>query len=228
MKKFSYYLLNPQQICDKIYEENHEQVISGEVKGIKFAVFPHVYPSHKFRSTAVSLHAIKQSMKNKIVCDMGCGPGIVGLFALNLGAKFVVQADINPYAVENAKENNLLNDYNTSKIVTFESDAFDNIPEQFVFDVIVFNMPYHTDEVKIDDPLKYAFYDPKFDSIKKVLKQAKDFSHPGTEIFVAFSNKGDTAGLEAIFNLSGYQWELATITNTDQEYDNRMYRLIIN
>ena len=98
---------------------------------------------------------------------MGCGPGIVGLFAIHHGAKTVVQADINPHAVENAKENNILHGYDHSLVKTFHSNCFDNIPKE-VFDLIVFNMPYHSNRVKIDDPLKYAFYDPGFHSIKKL------------------------------------------------------------
>ncbi len=155
---------------------------------------------------------------------MGCGPGIVGLFALHNGADQVVQADINPCAVENARENNTLHGMNEDKIKTYQSNCFDNVPKE-VFDVIVFNMPYHCDKIKIDDPLKYAFYDPAFVSIKKFLKQAREYSNKETQIFIAFSNKGETELLENIFKQNGYTWELWKITNTDQEYDNRIYRL---
>ena len=58
------------------------------------------------------------------------------------------------------------------QIKTYQSNCFDNVPKD-TFDVIVFNMPYHCDKIEIDDPLKYAFYDPAFVSIKKFLKQAQ-------------------------------------------------------
>jgi release factor glutamine methyltransferase len=140
------------------------------------------------------------------------------------GAARVIQADINPSAVENAKENNILQKFGENQIKTYQSDCFDNVPKD-VFDIIVFNMPYHCDKIKIDDPLKYAFYDPAFVSIKKFLKQAREYSHNKTQIFIAFSNKGETELLERIFEENNYDWKLWKITNTDQEYDNRIYLL---
>jgi hypothetical protein len=57
-------------------------------------------------------------------------------------------------------------------------------------------MPFHNDDIEIKDPLQRAFYDPRFDSIKKFLDQSKKFTHEGTQIIIAFSNKGDTNSLE--------------------------------
>jgi methylase of polypeptide subunit release factors len=187
-------------------------------------IFPHVYPSHKFRTTGFVLKNLKDLIKDKVVCDMGCGPGIVGLYALRNGATQVVQADINPRAIENAKENNIFHGFGEDKIKTYQSDCFDSIPK-CKFDIIVFNMPYHCDKIEIDDPLKYAFYDPAFISINKFLSQAREYSHQKTQIFIAFSNKGDTSLLENVFEKNQYNWELWKITNTEQKYDNRIYLL---
>lgn len=218
-----YYKLAADEICGDI-NETSQQVIKADVEGVKLLVFPHVYPSHKFRTTSFVLKNLKDIIKGKKVCDMGCGPGIVGLFSLYNGASQVVQADINPSAIENAKENNILNGFKEDKIKTYLSDCFDNIPKT-AFDLIVFNMPFHCDSIKIDDPLKYAFYDPGFSSIKKFLLQAREYSHKNTQIFIAFSNKGDFELLEKIFKESHYDWKLWKITNTDQAYDNRIYLL---
>ena len=219
-----YYKLSPEEICIDVNGVIGEG-IQAEVEDIKFLVFPHVYPSHKFRTTAFVLKNLRPLLKGKKICDMGCGPGIVGLFSLKNGASQVVQADINPLAVENAKKNNELNKLNTDKITTYESDCFDNIPKT-VFDLIVFNMPYHSEEIKIDDPLKYAFYDPLFKSIQKFLQQAKKYSHEQTEVFIAFSNKGDVLSLETIFEQNSYRWELWKVINQREDYDNRIYRLV--
>ncbi len=218
-----YYQLSADEIYDDVNETSQE-VIKSEVDGINLVVFPHVYPSQKFRTTSFMLKNLRDLVKGKKVCDMGCGPGIVGLFSLQNGASQVVQADINPSAVENAQENNTLHGFGENEIKTYLSDCFDNIPKE-AFDIIVFNMPYHCDEIKIDDPLKYAFYDPAFVSIKKFLIQAREYSHKETQIFIAFSNKGETELLESIFEQNQYNWELWKVTNTDQEYDNRLYRL---
>jgi len=218
-----FYLISPQEITVAINKSNPAP-IKGHVEGIDFLVFPHVSPSHQFRSTGILLKSIKQLVEGKRVCDMGCGAGIVGLYALQHGAKTVVQIDINIHAVANARENNLLSEYTTNQVTTHHSNCFDDIPKQ-TFDVIVFNIPYHSDMVKIEDPLKYAFYDPGFRSTIKFLNQAKNFSHSGTEIIISFSNKGDVTTLEDIFTKTKYKWELWHIANTDQQYDNRIYRL---
>lgn len=218
-----YYKLAADEIYDDVNETN-QAGIKADVEGVSLVVFPHVYPSHKFRTTSFVLRSLKDLISGKKICDMGCGPGIVGLFSLLNGAIRVVQADINPSAVENAKENNILHGFGESQIQTHLSNCFDNIPHE-IFDVIVFNMPYHCDNIKIEDPLKYAFYDPSFISIKKFLCQAKGYSHQNTQVFIAFSNKGETNLLENIFEQNHYNWELWKITNTDQEYDNRIYRL---
>ncbi len=218
----SYYQLSADEIFEDV-KSSHEDKRHC-VEQVNFVVFSHVYPSHKFRTTGFILKNLKDLVSEKIVCDMGCGPGVVGLYALKNGAKKVVQADINPYAIENAKENNKINGFKKWQIRSYMSDCFENIPQQ-KFDIIVFNMPYHNDDIKIQDPLQRAFYDPNFDSIKKFLHQAEQYSNEGTKILIAFSNKGDIKGLEGIFDESAYKWELWKITNTDQEYDNRIYLL---
>lgn len=218
-----YYKLAANEICDDV-RGAHREVIPAQVEGIKLVIFPHVYPSHKFRTTGFVLRNLKDRVKGKTLCDMGCGPGIVGLYALTHGAERVVQGDINPCAVDNARENNILQGFGEDKIQTYQSNCFDNIPKQ-KFDLIVFNMPYHCDEVNIQDPLQYAFYDPAFTSIQKFLSQAREYAHDKTEIFIAFSNKGKIGVLENIFEQNDYRWNLWKITNTDQEFDNRIYLL---
>lgn len=220
--KSTYYKLP----ADEIYEElaHLESPYTVKIEGVDLSIHPHVYPSEKFRTTNFVLKALQKKFRDKTVCDMGCGPGIVGLYALKNGAKKVVQADINPFAIQNAIENRKINDFPEQKAMIYQSDCFNQVPPQ-IFDIIVFNMPFHSDEIEIKDPLERAFYDPGFQSIRKFLGQIPDYSNLSTEIFIAFSSKGDTPSLEAIFSDLGYKWELWKITNTKQDYDNRIYRL---
>jgi len=170
------------------------------------------------------LSSLEQKFKGKVVCDMGCGSGIVGLYALKMGAQKVIQADINPFAVQNALENGRINGYGEKEVIIYKSDCFDNVPPQ-IFDVIVFNTPFHNDELEIKDPLKRAFYDPGFRSIKKFLSQIPDYSNSDTEVIIAFSNKGDIYLLEHLFDLFRYDWKLWKTANQQEKYDNRLYLL---
>jgi methylase of polypeptide subunit release factors len=220
----TYYKLTPEKIFEDIIQSDESTKV--RIKGREFFVHPHVYPSDKFRTTNFLLDSIQPLLKDAVICDMGCGMGIIGLFALQQGAKRVVQADINPLAVENAKANIAFYHYPDRKIQVFESNCFDNVPKQ-VFDVIVFNVPFHNEPHDIEDPLEYAFHDPNFVSTKKFLHQSVDYCHQNTDILIAFSNKGDVHGLEEIFDGSDFKWELWRKTNTDQEHDNRIYRLCV-
>src|SRR5579864_5016928 len=98
-----YFKLDADKIVDDIAASQKEERIN--IKGIDLLVYPHVYPSDKFRTTNFVLENLQPLFKDKTVCDMGCGLGIVGQFALRHGARKVVQVDINPIAVENARAN---------------------------------------------------------------------------------------------------------------------------
>ncbi len=217
-----YYKLPPKQIFEDIVQSKRSEKI--RIKGREFFVYPHVYPSDKFRTTNFLLDSIQPLLRNATVCDMGCGMGIVGLFALEQRAKSVVQVDVNPIAVENAKANIALYHHSDKQIKIFESNCFDNVPKQ-TFDIVIFNIPFHSEPYEIKDPLEYAFHDPNFTSTKKFLRQVISYCHTKTDILIAFSNKGDIHGLEGIFDSNGFKWELWKTTNTHQEYDNRIYML---
>ncbi len=105
-------------------------------------------------------------VKNKTVLDMGTGTGIQAINASQRGAKKVVGIDINPYAIEIAKENAVLNKLKLNEdIFFFESDLFKNMDEIRdklninKFEVILFNAPYlpTSEEEKLEKYLNYAF-----------------------------------------------------------------------
>jgi methylase of polypeptide subunit release factors len=218
-----YFKLKPDNIYSDIIEDGDE-VRKVTVEGIDLLIFPHVYPSERFRTTKFLFESLKDVFRDKRICDMGCGPGIIGLYALEQGAEYVVQADINPIAVDNAKENNVLHGFSDDKVQAFVSDCFTNVPEQ-QFDIVVFNIPFHSEFLEIEDPLQYAFYDPNFQSVEKFLTQLPIYTHKQSKIFIAFSNKGNTLALEKLFGEKKYAWTLANQSNQSAKYDNRLYLL---
>lgn len=222
--KTEYYKLPPIAILHDISQLS-DQPRMVEIKGLKMVCCPHVYPSDKFRTTNFLLDSIHPFLKGSRVCDMGCGPGIVGLYAASQGAKKVVQVDINHFAVKNAEQNKEYHRIPDEKISIYLSNCFDSVPYQ-KFDTIIFNLPFHSDPIEINNPLQHAFFDPCFQAVKKFLDQALEFSlKRDTRIFLAFSNKGDTKALEKLFEDSAFNWKLWKTTNQDQEFDNRIYLL---
>jgi methylase of polypeptide subunit release factors len=219
--KSQYYKIDPRAIVKDIIKTGKEKLRS-VVQGLEFDTYPNVYPSARFRSTQFIFDNIITKVKDKVVCDMGCGSGVLGLFSLKNGAKKVVSADVNPFAFENAIENSRKSGYNESNHEVLLSDCFDGIPLQN-FDLIIFNIPFHSDNISIENPLEKAFFDPEFATVKKFLIQCKSYTSNETEIVIAFSNKGDTKALESIFDMLEFKWRLWKVKNTDSEYDNRLY-----
>jgi release factor glutamine methyltransferase len=74
------------------------------------------------------------------VLDMGTGCGILGILAAEK-ARWVVAADVNPYAVRCAKENALLNNVR-GKMAFAQGDLFTWLSQKATFDAILFNAPY--------------------------------------------------------------------------------------
>jgi ribosomal protein L11 methyltransferase len=48
-------------------------------------------------------------LDNCTVLDIGCGSGVLAIAAIKLGARSAIGVDIDPDALENARENALLN-----------------------------------------------------------------------------------------------------------------------
>jgi len=75
------------------------------------------------------------------VLDVGCGYGILGLYAARFGAASVDMADVNLLAVSSAQENIILN--NLPDAHAFPSDALSAIKDR-QYDLVVTNPPFHS------------------------------------------------------------------------------------
>jgi ribosomal protein L11 methyltransferase len=60
---------------------------------------------HHQTTQLMMTHALEIDMRGKSVLDMGCGTGILGILAADLGAKSVLAIDIESWCVENTQEN---------------------------------------------------------------------------------------------------------------------------
>ncbi|MFH1586758.1 MAG: HemK2/MTQ2 family protein methyltransferase [Candidatus Diapherotrites archaeon] len=112
----------------------------------EFSVFPTVYePAEDSFLLAESVEV----GENSSVLDLGCGTGIQGINSLLKGAGKVVFSDLNPGAVENAKEN--VGKISSLEKAEFkESDLFAEISGKF--DTIIFNPPYvHSERKELMD-----------------------------------------------------------------------------
>ena len=94
------------------------------------------------KGTLSMLSVVNFSQSDKVL-DLGCGYGIVGIYAAKLiGAQNVIMSDIDEKSIEFARKNAEINGVGDVKIVL--SDGFKNI-EDNDFTVILSNPPYHAD-----------------------------------------------------------------------------------
>ncbi|NJE25912.1 methyltransferase domain-containing protein [Thermococcus sp. MV5] len=115
-------------------------------EGLKIKLHPQVY------EPAEDTFLLARNLKVKegdIALDVGTGTGIIALLMARK-ASFVLGVDVNPIAIELAKENAKINGITN---VQFKlSNLFENVTEKF--DIITFNAPYLPGEA--EEPIDLA------------------------------------------------------------------------
>lgn len=122
-----------------------------------------------------------------VFADIGCGSGAIALALLkHFPEAKAVLVDVSPEALEIARENTAANGL-SSRAELILSDLFLNIPSGRMFDLIVSNPPYLTDEDMRQLQPEVAF-EPQtaliggadgLDFYRRIVPQAKKFLKPG-------------------------------------------------
>lgn len=110
-------------------EENFDHVITINPK-MSFGT------GHHATTSGVCRLMIEEDFRGKSVLDMGCGTGILAIFARMLGAQKAIGIDIDEWSYENARENVDRNGYSDIQILHGGADV---IPEE-TYDVIIANI----------------------------------------------------------------------------------------
>lgn len=87
-------------------------------------------------TTRLMMELMDSYVEGKVVVDLGCGSGVLGLFALQLGAKKVYGLDIDPNALEHTKENAKLNHLEDKIFVDF------SLSKEALPDILLLNMTW--------------------------------------------------------------------------------------
>ena len=88
-------------------------------------------------TTRLTLRALQElALYDRTVLDIGCGSGVLAIAAVKLGARSALGIDIDPDALENARENAGINDAGSR--VSFEEGDFQTMPG--AADVVMANL----------------------------------------------------------------------------------------
>ena len=118
-----------------------------------------------------------------VALDVGTGTGLIALLMARK-ASYVLGVDLNPIAVELARENALLNGI---KNVEFRlSDLFENVSGKF--DVITFNAPYLPGEP--EEPIDLALVGGKTgrEVLDRFIGEVQDYLKPGGTVQIVQSS----------------------------------------
>lgn len=166
-------------------------------------VHPDVFPPNLTISTKILLDFLSEKeLENKSFLELGCGSGIISLFAAKKGAK-VTATDINSTALEflseNAKKINL-------ELEIIESDLFQSLPNRN-FNCIVINPPYYPKQPKNTKEQAW-FCGENFEYFETLFPQLKNYLIPSNETFMILSEDCKLEKIKAIASKSDIAFTL--------------------
>lgn len=148
--------------------------------GLNVKLHPQVYEPAEDTFLLAENLAVKAG---DIALDVGTGTGLIALLMARK-AKFVLGVDINPIAVELARENARLNGIQN---IDFKvSDLFERVNGKF--DVITFNAPYLPGEP--EEPIDLALVGGKTgrEVLDRFIREVPDYLQPGGVVQIVQSS----------------------------------------
>jgi release factor glutamine methyltransferase len=162
-------------------------------KNISVWVEPTVFPPFMTISTKILLDFIKDLMlQNKTVLELGCGCGIISVYAAKKGA-VVTATDINKIALKSLEENT---NNNQVSIEILYSDLFENLQDKS-FDCIIINPPYYPRTPKLIKEQAW-FCGENFEYFQKLFLQLPNFITLENEIYMILSQDCELKKIKAI------------------------------
>jgi release factor glutamine methyltransferase len=146
-------------------------------------------------------------LRRKHVIDVGTGTGILAIAAARSGAETVLATDINPNAVLSVPENARANGVGR-RIMTVCMDLLSAFVAAPLFDVIIANVPKHTDEPR--DVADRGWHGgPGHCYITPIFDQAYERLKPNGRLYVMLSSHSDLDLLENAMKLAGFEYRVA-------------------
>jgi release factor glutamine methyltransferase len=199
------------------YREKEQYEV--RISDIPFVVHPRVFSPKYCADTAFFAENIPV-VKGNAVLEIGCGTGIISIFALFKGARSVVAVDINPLAIKNSIENacrhNLID-----KIDVRLGDVYEPLRPDERFDLVFWNIPFgflDRDEISIDEK---ALFDPGYQAFKRYIGGSADhLKENGRLLFGCCPELARFDLISELLRQSGFSQ--STVASTKVTYLNEM------
>lgn len=188
-------------------------------QNIEVLVHPEVFPPHLTLSTKILLDFISEiDIQNKTFLELGCGSGIISLFASKKGA-IVTASDINKTALEYLEE---ASKKQQLKLQCIASDLFENINEKH-FDFIIINPPYYP---KNPESIKEKawFCGEDFEYFKNLFQQIPVYLSEENTTFMILSEDCEIEKIKSIATQNGIDFQRVFSTKKAGEL-NFIFRL---
>ncbi len=186
----------------------HKICVDGRSYLISENVFnPKYYYTSKFMAKHISVKP------DDIVLDMGTGSGIQAI-TVGLKASKVIAIDINPEAVQYAKDNVKAN--GLDKVVSvLEGDLFSPLKGTQRFDVILFTPPYMVGKPKTY--FDHALFDSDKELVSRFFRETGDYLTPDGYVQMLYSSIANPEKVLELSRLSGWNSNLVAREQTYME-----------
>lgn len=142
-------------------------------------VEPGIFPPRFTFSTKILLDHLKTvDLQNKTLLELGCGSGIISLYAASKGAR-VTASDINVLATESLARNA---SFNHLDIKILHADLFDDI-KVMSFDYIIINPPFYPKDPENVEEMAW-FCGAGFDYFHKLFAQIPPYLDSGDSLII--------------------------------------------
>jgi release factor glutamine methyltransferase len=181
-----------------IVEGRRDETLELTHLGWKFVVPPEVYPPHPLGLAEIVLSEVREDDR---VLDMGTGSGVNAIAAATRSAD-VVAVDVNPVAVDSARQNAELNGL-AERIEASPSDVFDGVSGRF--DLIIFDPPFRWFRPR--DLRERGTADENYGALTTFFREVGGYLTPRGRIILSFGTTGDIDYLHHLIAEAGLDVE---------------------
>jgi release factor glutamine methyltransferase len=178
----------------------HRHAYDVSYRGETVTVLPDVFSPRYDRFGRVAIDCLP-ALAGKSFIEVGCGCGIVSVFAAIGGARLVVATDISPLAARNTKFN--FDARRLTNALVVQGDVLEAI--SYKFDYVLFNPPFY--DAPPQGWLEQAIFDEGYLVLKRFIADVRRCLAANGRVFLGFPRGGDERMLHTELQQAGLEVE---------------------